>query len=341
MEINALTKTEEIYSMFVPVEGKNTVYYGNIGNGKTRNATADIIDLCNRGEIVYANWMIDVPDFDERTDKRVVWAKFLGGKKYFFKFKKENFHFLDPQKLIDNVSQNNIDYLGSLVGVHLFIDEGQWIFNSLERYNPDDKDMVAKLKLVLHGRHYCRTLNVITQRATNITKNIRSQVNVWYRCVKRFEFAGFIIFERWAIQEMKDDMPVEFTEKTNLKGEIIRDVPNGDRKTYFVNTRNDKIFPSYNTHAMRSKDAIEFKPEFDVFQYSFKGRLGLLMGLTFPRTVRIVRTVREKLPFLSKIGRSLFSFSFKRRKTEKVVSDKKYDFNVLKSGVLDNKVRFK
>jgi len=101
-------KTKEIYDIFTPVEGFNSVYYGKIGNGKTRNATADIIELCNRGEVVYANWHIDVPDFDETTDRRTAFAKFLGGRKYFYKFKKENFHYFDPQDLIDNVGNVGI-----------------------------------------------------------------------------------------------------------------------------------------------------------------------------------------------------------------------------------------
>lgn len=299
MSINAIQlKTDEIYALFQPVEGLNTVYYGNIGQGKTRNATADIIELCNRGEIVYANWQIDIKDFDERKDLRTVWSKFLGGRNLFYEFKKENFHYIEPQKIIDNVKDNNIEFFSQLVGVHLFLDEGQWIFNSLERYDPSDPDMVSKLKLVLHGRHYCRTLNVLTQRAVNINKNIRSQVSIWYRCVKRLEMFGYIIFERWAIQEMKDDMPVEYTEKRNLKLEVVRQVPNGDRKTYFVHKKSDLIFPSYNTHGMRAKGAIEQVPKFDAYEVDFRGRLSLLLALMFPRVVRFIRTARGRIASL-------------------------------------------
>lgn len=283
-------KTEEIFNLFSPVEGLNTVYYGKIGNGKTRNATADIIELCNRGEVVYANWNIDIKDYDERLDKRVIWAKFLGGSKYFFKFKKDNFHYFDPQDLIDSTGNVNIHFLSRLVGVHIFVDEGQWVFNSLERYNPDDKEMVAKLKLVLHGRHYCRSLNIITQRPSNISKNMRSQVAIWYRCVKKIDIFGFMIFQCFAIQDMKDDMPVEYITDIDKDGKTIRDVPNGDVKNYFVNKRSDVIFPAYNTHAMRAKDAILNVPDFDVFETDFKGRFGLLMSSMFPRAVRFIRT---------------------------------------------------
>lgn len=304
MSINAITtKTDEIYKIFTPVEGYNTVYYGNIGQGKTRNATADIIELCNRGEIVYANWFIEIKDFDERSSLRVAWAKFLGGSKYFYNFKKENFHYFDPQDI-------DIATLGNLVGVHLFIDEGQWIFNSLEKYDPSDKDKTDKLKLVLHGRHYCRTLNVITQRPENINKNIRSQVSIWYRCVKRFDIFGLMVFERWAIQDMKDTLPIEFTEKRNLKLEVVREVPNGERKTYFVNKRNDPIFPSYNTHAMRSKDAVVPVPEFDVYESDFRGRLFLLLSLMFPVVWRFIRQTRGFLRSLFKKDNKLIPVVF-------------------------------
>lgn len=289
--ISAIEKTtQEIFDLFNPVEGFNTVYYGKIGNGKTRNATADIIELCNRGEVVYANWNIDIKDYDELSDKRVAWAKFLGGVKYFYKFKKENFHYFDPQDLVDSTGQVNIHFLSRLVGVHIFIDEGQWVFNSLERYDPHDSDMVAKLKLVLHGRHYCRSLNIITQRPSNISKNMRSQVAVWYRCVKKLDMWGFMIFQRWAIQDMKDDLPVEFVTDVDKEGKTIRNVPNGDVKNYFVNKRNDVIFPAYNTHAMRAKDAIVEVPKFDVYETDFKGRLGLLMTLSFPKAERLIRS---------------------------------------------------
>jgi hypothetical protein len=272
---------EEIYELFEPQEGFNTVYYGKIGNGKTRNATADILELLNRGEIVFANWKIDFQGFNELNDKKVVFSKFLGGRKEFFNFNKENFHYLDYDLLI-NDELNQIEFLNKLVGAHLFIDEGQWIFNSLEKATNTDKKSIAKTKLILHGRHYCRSLNLITQRATNVHKNIRSQVHIWYRCVKRFKFGRWIIFERWAIEDMKDDQPVEFITTYDKEGRAVKDTPNGHRKTYFVNIRTDKIFPAYNTHAMRGKDSIYIKPKFEYYELNSKERFGLLLRTQFP-----------------------------------------------------------
>jgi len=293
-------KTEEIYQLFTPTEGFNTVYYGKIGNGKTRNATADILELLSKGETVYANWMIKVPDYDERSILEVVWRKFLRKEKYFFKFGQDNFHYFDPQDLIDNKGAVNMEFLSRLVGVHIFIDEGQWILNSMDKYDPKDPLMVAKLKLVLHGRHYCRSLNVITQRPSNINKNVRSQVSIWYRCVKKFDMWGFMVFQRWAIQDMKDDLPVEFIIKHDKEGKVIRDVPNGDRKLYFVNVRNDKVFSSYNTHAMRDKDAIEPDVKFNVFYSTGRQRLFLLLSLVFPSVATLMRATAERFRKLGK-----------------------------------------
>lgn len=281
-------KTEEIFNFFNPEEGNNSVYYGSVGSGKTSTSIRDIFDLLHRGEIVYANFKINIEDYDERKDKRVVWAKFLGGKKHFFNYKcMENFHYISPQDLIDNVENHNVAFFSRLVGVHLFIDEGQWLFNSLEKYNPNDPDMVAKLKLVLHGRHYCRSLNVITQRASNINKNIRSQVTFWHRCVKRLHIFGWILFQRWTIEDMKDDLPVEF-KKVQKKDRVI-EVPNGKLKTYWVHIKTDPIFASYNTHGMREEDALEEKPKFDVFVLTPYERLLLLLKHILPTWPRLQR----------------------------------------------------
>lgn len=293
--------TKEIYDLFEPQEGFNTVYYGKIGHGKTRNATDDILELLSLGEIVFANWKINFEGFNEMEDKKTIWTKFIGGRKQFFKFDKSNFYFLDPQELIENKENSNVHMLSRLVGAHLFIDEGQWLFNSLERHDPNDPDSVDKLKLVLHGRHYCRSLNVITQRPSNINKNIRSQVHIWYRCVKRLEIFGWIIFERWSIEDMKDDLPEEFITKYDKEGKAIKNSPNGQRKTYFVNTRTDKIFPAYNTHAMRSPDAIEIKPKFEVYNLDFKSRFNLLLESQFKWFYKLKTFVLLKVAKFDKI----------------------------------------
>jgi len=53
-----------ILDYFTPVEGGINLYYGRVGNGKTYNATADILALARAGHVILCNWKIDVEDFD-------------------------------------------------------------------------------------------------------------------------------------------------------------------------------------------------------------------------------------------------------------------------------------
>jgi len=247
--------TDQMRDIFAPVEGQNAVYYGRTRNGKTRTATADILELLKRGEPVFANWQVSFEGYDERSDWRVLLVKFFFPSRNFYVYDKSNFHYIDPIGLIDGTGDININTLNRLVGAHLFIDEGQWVLPSQDKAYNDEQ--IAKMKLVLHGGHYCRSLNIITQRHQNISKNTRSQINVWYRCVKRFDFAGFMLFQRFEIEDMKNDEPIEFDDEGS---------PLGRCKTYFVVKKSDPVFKAYNTHAMRQKDAIEVPIAFQPYR---------------------------------------------------------------------------
>lgn len=242
---------EELLRLFAPVEGQVSFYYGRIRNGKTYAATADILDLLKRGEVVYANWFVDFKDFDERSNFWIVFVKTMFGKKRFYKYKKENFHYFHPDDI-------DIAFLGRLVNAHIFIDEGQWIFNSHVR-NPD----VEKRKLILHNGHYSRSLNIISQRPNNVFIDMRSQVNVWYKCEKLFSLPFLTLFMRSEFQDMKDDMPDE--EKPSSV------------KHYFLSK---EVANAYSTHAMRGDDALEEKVDFEVYSLSFFDKIKLLFSFT-------------------------------------------------------------
>lgn len=267
-------KTAEIYDLFSPVEGFNNVYYGKIRNGKTYAATADILELLSQGEVVYANWHIDWSGFDQRDSLPAVILKLLTGNPYFYKFNSSNFHYLDIN------SPTFITDINKLVGVHLFIDEGQWIFNS--HLKTDDPD---KRRLVLEGGHYCRSLNVITQRPSNILKDIRSQVHVWYKCEKVLHLGKFIRFVRWSIEDMKDDLPVD-------PDEMEKKPPS---KAYWAS---DKVKQAYNTHGRRRDDAVLVVPDFDVYELTMVEKLNQIKELIVPdfikRRFARVRKRREK-----------------------------------------------
>lgn len=254
--------TGEILDLFKPVEGQTTFYYGRIRNGKTYSATADILELLERGEVVYANWKLNLTDFDEREHFGIALVKFVFGKKLFFKYKKENFHYFSP----DLPTTEIIALLGKLVGVHIFIDEGQWIFNSHIK-NHDDETR----KLILHNGHYCRSLNIISQRPSNVMKDMRSQINLWYKCEKKFALGSFIIFARSTIEEMKDDIPDE---------EVVSKV-----KVYLANKM---VLSAYNTHGMRGVDAVENPSQFDVYKLGFWSRLGLVLSFFVPAFIKRV-----------------------------------------------------
>jgi len=254
-------KTEEIFSIFEPVEGLNTVYYGKVRNGKTYAATADILELLERGEIVYANWNIDFEGLDERKSFARVLMKFLFGKPIFYNFKKDNFHYMYLTVF------NKPEFLGELnrlVGVHIFIDEGQWIFNS--HLKTDDLD---SRRLILEGGHYCRTLNVITQRPQNILKDIRSQVHIWYKCEKVFQYRKIIRFVRWEIEDMQDDLPLD-------PDDMEKKPPS---KGYWGSS---KVFNAYNTHGRRSPDAKVLVPQFEAYEYTQFEKIKLLFQLLIP-----------------------------------------------------------
>lgn len=249
--------TEEILRIFKPVEGQTTFYYGRIRNGKTYAATADILDLLDRGEVVYANWPLDLTDYDERTSFGIVLLKTIFGKKLFFKYNsRENFHYFSPE--LDPKDQ--IALLGNLVGVHIFIDEGQWVFNSHIK-NHDDETR----KLILHNGHYCRSLNIISQRPSNVMKDMRSQINIWYKCEKKFQIGNIILFTRSTIEDMKEDIPDE---------EAVTKV-----KVYWAMPR---VYEAYNTHAMRGSDAVQPETHFEAYNVGFFGKMGLLMGFFIP-----------------------------------------------------------
>jgi len=258
--------TEEILQMFKPVEGQVSIYYGKIRNGKTYAATADILSLLRRGEVVFANWMVDVPVYDEREHFWTVFWKILLRKRTFFRYNcPDNFHYFHPDEI-------DIPFLGRLVGVHVFIDEGQWIFNSHTKdHDPE------KRKLILHNGHYCRSLNIITQRPQNVFKDMRSQVHIWYKCEKKLTFP-WLVFMKSEIQDMKEDLPDE---------EQIT-----SSKVYFASR---DVLNAYNTHGMRAKNSIEAMADFEAYNLTIGERIGRLLRLAVPRRRRVPPSGGEPL----------------------------------------------
>lgn len=260
--------SEAFLSSFVGREGENCVYFGQVGNGKTLMATMDIIELLKQGRVVYANWQIDFSTYDERDDFRVVLAKWLFFRSEFYTIYKDNFHYISP----DNI---DVVLLARLDDVDLFIDEGQWIFNAHLKASGDDPIELAKRRLVLHGRHHCRSLNVITQRPINIMKEIRGQVTYWYKCVKVRTWP-WLIFAKYTYWDMNsENLPVD------KEDEPIKP------KMYWPSKW---VLNAYNTHAMREDDHIPANPRVDAYKLNFAQRTHVLLSF-IPLYVRLRKMV--------------------------------------------------
>lgn len=247
-----------LIDLFEPDEGSVNFYYGRIGNGKTYSATADILDYLSQGRVVYANWRINFEGFDERESFWHVFYKTLFFRKRFFRFPKENFHYFSP----DDV---DVKFLSKLTDCEVFIDEGQWIFDS---YKGTDFS-VEKRKLILHTRHFNRSLNIISQRTQALHVTARGQVNRFFKCEKKATWP-FLIFRRTEYQDMKENDVDEESEPVSTK-------------TYFAS---QKVLNAYNTKYMRDGVPKSQNVYFDAFDFSFFDRIRLLISFFSPSAFR-------------------------------------------------------
>jgi len=218
--------SSELIDVFAASEGSINLYYGLIGNGKTYNATADILDLLKQGKVVYANWHINVQDFDDRES---IFMLFMGiilpWKRTYYKIPCEkNLYYFDPDKF--PTVPDLVEWLSSLNDCHIFFDEGQDMFDSYE----GTKFSKMKRRLILHTRHYHRTLNIITQRPTAIQVSARGNVNRFYKCVKIASWP-WVRFARLEYQEMASETVDETKEPIS-------------KKTYWAK---NSVFRAYNT----------------------------------------------------------------------------------------------
>lgn len=247
--------TEELVDAFASSEGAINMYYGLIGNGKTYAATADILDLLRDGKVVYCNWKIIVDDFDDRLDFWMSLKNFLLFRSLYFKIpRNENLHYFDPDEF--ESTGELIKWLSELNDCHVFFDEGQDMFDSYE----GTKFSKAKRRLILHTRHYHRTLNIISQRPTAIQVSARGNVNRFYKCVKVFSFFGIPRFVRYEFQEM-------IGETVNEQAEPI------SKKTYWGNRR---VFGAYNTDYLAEGIPKSQNVYFEAYKLGFWQRLIVL-----------------------------------------------------------------
>lgn len=253
-EIGMKVAENDLIEAFSASEGSINMYYGLIGNGKTYNATADILELLKQGKVVYANWIIQTEDFDDRESIFMIVMNTLLFKKRFYKIPcAQNLHFFDPETF--NSTGELVEWLSSLNDCHIFFDEGQDMFDSYE----GTRFSKSKRRLILHTRHYHRTLNIISQRPTAIQVSARGNVNRFYKCIKIASWP-WIRFARYEFQEMSGETVNEDAEPISVK-------------TYWAS---NKVFNAYNTDYLAQGIPKSQKVYFEAYDLTFKEKVDLL-----------------------------------------------------------------
>jgi len=262
---------ELLLDLFEPDEGSVNFYYGRIGNGKTYSATADILHFLSQGRVVYANWHIDFSGFDERKSLIHVFWKVLFFRKRFFRFPKENFHYFSP----DDV---DVKFLGKLTDCEVFIDEGQWIFDS---YKGTDFS-VEKRKLILHTRHFNRSIVVVSQRPTAIHVSARANVNRFFRCERPFvglqRFFHLLFFVRTEFQDMVNETVDEESDPVSTEWSMPRRA----------------LLNAYDTKYLRGGLDPSQQSNIEVFRPNYKEKLWMLREKIFSKAEN--RLIEKKIP---------------------------------------------
>jgi len=117
----------------------------------------------------------------------------------------------------------------------------------------------SKRRLILHTRHYHRTLNIISQRPTAIQVSARGNVNRFYKCVKIASWP-WIRFARYEFQEMSGETVNEEAEPESIK-------------TYWGKA---KVFNAYNTDYLAEGIPKSQSVAFKAYDLSFHEKLQAL-----------------------------------------------------------------
>ena len=256
------TKMAEIdlINLFPPYDGMITQYYGRIGSGKTYAATADILDLLRRGQVVYANWKINYKGYDQRRSFVYLFVSIIfPWRKQLMFFPPDNlkyFEFSDKWAMTQGYP-DFIEWLSSRTDCHIFGDEGHVMFDSYQGMRAS----IEKRASILHTRHFDRSIHIISQRPTAIHVSMRANVNIFYRCEKKLQLGSIIRFRRVEFQDMQNENVDEDEEK------II------STKGYWGKQR---IFEAYDTKYLRGEVKASQQVHVEGYEYGLFARFVLL-----------------------------------------------------------------
>lgn len=260
----------ELLDVFPPSEGEITQYFGRIGQGKTYSATADILDLLRRGNVVYCNWRINWTGFDERLSiPYVILSIIFPWRSRFYTFKKENLRYLP-------VDEHFHEKFEKLTDCYVFLDEGHVVFDSYEMA----KLSLAKRASILHTRHFNRSICIISQRPTAIHVAMRANVNRFYKCEKRWQFGKIIRFRRTEYQDMLNET-VDDSEDKELSV-----------KQYWGKA---EVFDAYPSKYLRGDTQASQKVEFEAYDFGYLRRFALFFKALFGRKINSAKVDKKSL----------------------------------------------
>lgn len=252
-------KDIDLLEIFPPDEGEINQIYGRIGAGKTYCATVDILEDLDRGQVWYTNWKIDWPGYDERTKKWYLFLGWLGLKKEFLNFPKENLHYVDlgeKSVFVDGISTGKtfVQWISTLSDCKVALDEGHIAFDSYEMARMD----LEKRNAVLWTRHFDRSYLVISQRPTAIHVTMRANVNRFFKCEKIMDFTLFWRWVRFQKTEFQDVDNTDRPDETKIKilDEQTHMLVDSDEYAHAVSQTRywgvKKIFEKYNSKYRRA-----------------------------------------------------------------------------------------
>ena len=239
----------------------------------------------SRGAVVYANWKIKVEDFDDRKSLFHILKNIIVGQSTFYKIpcSKILYYWTIDDGLFDYEGKKLRDFNGDvaefiswaseLTDCHIFADEGQWIFDSYEQ----TKFSKQKRKMILHTRHYRRSLNVISQRFNAIHVSMRGNVSRFFKCVKLYDWGFIRMFARYEFQEMEGEEPAE----------------NGDPESVKKYWGSKKIYNAYNSCYLADGVVPSQTVNFEAYEFNSYGRYKLLMEWLDVRYRSILDFIRD------------------------------------------------